>query len=120
TPTYWYGESDGLEHTFTFTRPGYGTAIYRFVPIQSGTVHVKLDPVSGGQGSAVDPITVPKQPLTYTPADPGPLGPVDTPNPLKPPDTVVSPGSGSSSGSAGSGSSGSGSGSAGSKVGPAP
>ena len=46
TPTFWFGESDGREHEFTFTRRGYATGRYRFVPIQSGVVHAQLEPVA--------------------------------------------------------------------------
>jgi hypothetical protein len=100
TPAYWYGESDGREHEFTFVLGGHTSARYRFVPIQSGTVHAKLDLVSDEVPDAgVDPVTSQKQP-TFTP-DPRPA-PLDTP---KPPDTVITPGSGSAQGSAtGSGS----------------
>ena len=46
TPAYWFGESDGREHEFTFTRRGYASGRYRFVPITSGTIHATLDPVA--------------------------------------------------------------------------
>ena len=42
TPAYWFGESDGREHEFTFALRGYGVARYRFVPIQGGVVHATL------------------------------------------------------------------------------
>lgn len=92
TPAYWYGDSDGRDHEFTFVLPGHAVGRYRFVPLQSGIVHARLDPLSddlpdGGVG--VDPITSPKQP-SFTP-DPTP-GPIDSP---RPPDTVITPGSGS-------------------------
>lgn len=102
TPAYWYGEADGREHEFTFVKGGHTSARYRFVPIQSGTVHAKLELVSEEVPDAgvPDPVTSPKQP-SFTP-DPTPA-PIDTP---KPPETVITPGSGSAqgSGSAGSGS----------------
>src|SRR5665647_1116570 len=41
TPSYWFGEADGREHEFTFVRPGYAVARYRFVPIQSGLIHAR-------------------------------------------------------------------------------
>lgn len=106
TPAYWYGDADGREHEFTFVMHGHDTARYRFVPIQSGTVHAKLDVVDNPP--PVDPVTAPK-PTNPSLTDPTPA-PLDTPKPVdapKPPDTVITPesGSGSGSGSAGSGSS---------------
>lgn len=95
TPAYWYGESDGREHEFTFVLRGHAVGRYRFVPIQSGTVHARLEVVSYETPDAgVDPVTSPTQP-SFTP-DPTPA-PLDTP---RPPDTVITPGSGSGSGSA--------------------
>ncbi len=89
TPAYWYGEADGLEHEFTFVMYGHNSARYRFVPIQSGTVHAKLDVTSDDVPDAgvPDPVTSPKQP-SFMP-DPTP-SPIDTP---KPPETVITPGS---------------------------
>ncbi len=100
TPAYWYGDADGHEHEFTFVLPGHDGARYRFVPIQSGTVHARLNLTDKVPDPAdADPVTSPKPP-SVTP-DPTPA-PIDTP---KPPDTVITPGSGSArSGSAGSGS----------------
>ncbi len=98
TPAYWYGEADGHEHEFTFVMGGHNSARYRFVPIQSGTVHARLDVTSNDIPDAGVPAPVTKQP-SFMP-DPAP-SPIDTP---KPPDTVITP----SSGSAGSGSAGSG------------
>lgn len=109
TPAYWYGEADGHEHEFTFVMYGHNSARYRFVPIQSGTVHAKLDVTSDDVPDAgvPDPVTSPKQP-SFMP-DPTP-SPIDTP---KPPETVITPGSGS----AGSGSARAGSGSDAGEVG---
>ncbi|MEJ7596739.1 MAG: hypothetical protein WKG01_02415 [Kofleriaceae bacterium] len=42
TPKFWFGESDGNEHEFTFTRSGYAIARFRFVPVQSGIIHAQL------------------------------------------------------------------------------
>lgn len=103
TPAYWYGEADGHEHEFTFVMNGHNSARYRFVPIQSGTVHAKLDVTTDEVPDAgvADPVTAPKQP-SFMP-DPTPA-PIDTP---KPPDTVIAPGSGSAQGSQAVGSGGS-------------
>ena len=45
TPKFWFGESDGNEHEFTFTRRGYAVGRYRFVPVQSGIIHAQLEPI---------------------------------------------------------------------------
>lgn len=45
TPTYWSGHADGSKHEFTFVKPGYAMARYRFVPTQSGVVHGSLEPL---------------------------------------------------------------------------
>jgi hypothetical protein len=64
TPTFWAGESDGLEHEFTFNLAGHASARYRFVPITSGVLYVKLQPVAaeppdGGLGPVIAPKFVP-------------------------------------------------------------
>ncbi|MDB4955896.1 MAG: hypothetical protein JWO36_3465 [Myxococcales bacterium] len=46
TPAFWSGEADGHEHEFTFVKPGYALARYRFVPVSSGVVHARLEPIS--------------------------------------------------------------------------
>lgn len=43
TPTYWEGPADGKPHDFVFILPGYAVARYRFVPIQDGHVHPRLE-----------------------------------------------------------------------------
>lgn len=48
TPTLWPGESDGLDHEFAFWLRGHASARYRFVPITSGVLHAKLQPVATG------------------------------------------------------------------------
>jgi hypothetical protein len=72
TPAYWYGESDGREHEFTFVRANHAVARYRFVPIQSGTVHVRLEPVAaaplGDAGAGEDMALPPPEPAVPPPA----------------------------------------------------
>jgi hypothetical protein len=46
TPAYWGGDADGREHEFTFDLGGYALARYRFVPITSGVVHARLEPIA--------------------------------------------------------------------------
>jgi hypothetical protein len=45
TPAYWSGMADGREHEFVFTARGYAIARYRFVPVASGVIHGRLDPI---------------------------------------------------------------------------
>jgi hypothetical protein len=52
TPTFWTGDANGKEHEFTFVLDGrqangqrYSVARYRFVPVTSGIIHVKLEPL---------------------------------------------------------------------------
>lgn len=85
TPTYWYGDSDGLEHEFTFVRPRYAVARYRFVPIQSGVVHARLEPVTD---EPIDAGVEPMLPPTFTP-------PPVPPPAVPPPPTVLAPDAGS-------------------------
>jgi len=90
TPAYWYGEADGRDHEFTFVLAGHAVGRYRFVPIQSGTVHARLEAVSEElpHDAGVDPVTQPITPQPFTPANPEPPAPIETP---QPPDTVTAP-----------------------------
>src|SRR5687767_2852408 len=45
TPAFWNGEADGREHEFVFTMRGHAIARYRFVPVSSGVIHGRLDPI---------------------------------------------------------------------------
>jgi hypothetical protein len=90
TPTYWYGDSDGKEHEFAFSLRGHGVGRYRFVPIQSGTVHARLAPMT--EDTPIDP--------TKAPGGGTPRRPLDTP---KPPDTVLTPNPNAGNGTNGSG-----------------
>src|SRR5262249_13863675 len=67
TPTYWAGEANGREHTFSFELAGYAGQFYRFVPVASGVIHVRLDPVVGD----IDAGT-PEPPRVPTPPAPPP------------------------------------------------
>jgi hypothetical protein len=56
TPTFWTGDANGKEHEFTFVLDGrqangqrYAVARYRFVPVTSGIIHVKLEPLPAGE-----------------------------------------------------------------------
>jgi len=81
TPAYWFGESDGREHEFTFVLRNHAVARYRFVPIQSGVVHARLEPVAVDEihDGGVPPEMAP--PPTFTPDA----------APVMPPPTVITP-----------------------------
>jgi len=89
TPTFWPGESDGLDHEFTFTLAGHASARYRFVPITSGVLHVKLQPVAeegqgSGSGNGLEPVIAPK-PEPAPPAPGASSSPPASPAPGTPP-----------------------------------
>jgi hypothetical protein len=84
TPTFWFGESDGREHEFTFTRRNYATGRYRFVPVQSGIIHAQLEPVAEGNPDAgIKPQLVP-----FFAPDASVFAPDAA---VAPPETVLSP-----------------------------
>ena len=106
TPTYWFGDADGREHEFTFVRPGYTVARYRFVPVQSGLIHARLEPVGddhpdGGLGVEVAPVFTPDAaavsppPTVITPsappAPPAPAPPAIDASPFDAAPAVVAP-----------------------------
>jgi hypothetical protein len=84
TPTHWTIEADGSEHEFTFDRPGFALARYRFVPVQSGVIHARLEPVAAEEPEVAPPDVV-------APGSPTPREPAPVPAPTPPPPTVVSP-----------------------------
>ena len=57
TPAYWAGDADGREHEFTFDLRGYELARYRFVPVTSGVIHARLDPLAEETDAGVSPET---------------------------------------------------------------
>ncbi len=78
TPAFWQGEANGRDHEFTFTLPHHASARYRFVPITSGVVHARLEPVASDDPAAQSKTAVPPV-----------LPPTIVPPP--PPPTIVSP-----------------------------
>ena len=46
TPTFASVIADGSPHEFTFTLPHHTVARYRFVPVTSGVLHARLEPVT--------------------------------------------------------------------------
>jgi hypothetical protein len=70
TPGYWEGTT-GAEHEFTFVLDGYQMARYRFVPIASGVVHARLEPLTEETTDAgVPPMGVPPAMSPATPRVP--------------------------------------------------
>ena len=57
TPAYWGGEADGHEHEFTFDLKGFALARYRFVPVTSGVIHARLEPIAEETDAGVSPET---------------------------------------------------------------
>ncbi len=90
TPTFWAGESDGLEHEFTFTLKSHASARYRFVPVASGVLHVRLQPVPDEPPvEGLEPLIAPTfspdpAPPPPAPALPTPAPPAPTPTPPPP------------------------------------
>ena len=82
TPTYWPGQADGREHEFTFTLPGHAIARYRFVPVTSGVIHARLEPIVEEPDAGV--------PQSEPEPEPPPERHVPPPPPPPPP-TVITP-----------------------------
>jgi hypothetical protein len=81
TPQVWIGETGSL-HTFVFEAPGYAEAKFQFVPVSSGVLHPRLDPVIEYLDAGVPPPreVVPQQPpppIIDVDAQPAPLAPID-------------------------------------------
>jgi hypothetical protein len=105
TPVYWEGEFTGRDREFTFVLPGYAIARYRFVPIQNGHVHGRLQKVTdiGDAGVPEIPEPAPPEPppevptRSSAPRRSGPAAPAtpsDPPPPTRtapPPDAAPAP-----------------------------
>jgi hypothetical protein len=96
TPAFWSGMADGHEHEFLFQLHGHAIARYRFVPVSSGVIHARLDPIAEEPDAGVPP------PELVPPGTAPPTAPptVIKPAPLASVDAAVSPAPGSGSGSA--------------------
>lgn len=70
TPAYWNGVADGHEHEFLFTLPRHAIARYRFVPVSSGVIHARLDPIAEDVDAGVPPpeVVPPRDPPLVVPA----------------------------------------------------
>lgn len=80
TPAFWSGFADGREHQFVFTLPGHAIARYRFVPVSSGVIHARLDPIAEDRTDAGVP---PPEVVAHPPAS--------VVVPPAPPPTIVAP-----------------------------
>jgi hypothetical protein len=81
TPTYWPGQADGHEHEFTFALARHAIARFRFVPVTSGVIHPRLEPIAEEPDGGV-----PDEPAL----EPAPV-PEERPIPVPPPPTVITP-----------------------------
>lgn len=90
TPAFWSGYADGREHEFVFTLPKYAIARYRFVPVSSGVIHARLDPVldEHDAGVAPPPEVVPQPPSSA-------IVPPAPPPTITTPDAALAPAPGS-------------------------
>lgn len=84
TPQVWIGETGAL-HTFVFEAPGYAEAKFQFVPVSSGVLHPRLDPVIEYLDAGVTPprevVPQPPPPATIdVDAQPAPLAPSPPPS----------------------------------------
>jgi hypothetical protein len=96
TPAFWSGYADGREHEFVFTMPRHAIARYRFVPVSSGVIHARLDPIAEERdaGVAPPPEVVPNPaPSAIAPplAPPTLVTPADAAQPVMPSATGSAP-----------------------------
>ena len=93
TPAYWAGDADGREHEFTFDLRGYALARYRFVPVTSGVIHARLEPISDEPDAGVAAEqALPKTGSVLVAPPPAPVAPdayVAPPPPVVPPDAAA-------------------------------
>lgn len=91
TPAFWSGMADGHEHQFLFTLRGHGIARYRFVPVSSGVIHARLEPIIEQPDAGVPPPeVVPPAPASVPPAS-SVVQPEQPSAPLLTPDAAVVP-----------------------------
>jgi hypothetical protein len=92
TPAFWSGMADGREHQFLFTLRGHGIARYRFVPVSSGVIHARLEPIIEQPDAGVPPpeVVPPEPPASLAP--PSTVVKPELPSaPLLTPDAAVAP-----------------------------
>lgn len=109
TPAFWNGIADGREHEFVFSLPRHAIARYRFVPVTSGVLHARLDPMAEERDAGVVPppevvphpepsaVAPPPAPPTLGPPTDAAAAPIPTgsaaPSPTPPGSTAPSTGS---------------------------
>jgi hypothetical protein len=92
TPLFWEGEFTGREREFTFVLPGYSMARYRFVPVQDGFVHGRLEKVASDLGDAGVPAIPTPEPVQRPVPQPRPRPvPIDAAPPPPPPAPDAAP-----------------------------
>lgn len=79
TPAYWSGDANGREHEFTFVLPGHAVARYRFVPITSGVIHARLEPIVEEPDAGVALPELAPPPVVAPPPTPPPIDAVPAP-----------------------------------------
>lgn len=90
TPTYWEGEFTGCVREFRFEKTGHTTKRYRFVPIQNGHVHGRLDRLTE-QGDVGVPVVIEPLAPCHPPA-PASSGRRKRPAPPPPPPPAIDAG----------------------------
>lgn len=76
TPAFWSGYADGREHQFVFSLPGHAIARYRFVPVSSGVIHARLDPIAEERDAGISPppeVVPHPEPTAVAPSMEGPM-----------------------------------------------
>ncbi len=95
TPSFWSGMAAGREHEFVFTMRGHAIARYRFVPVASGVIHGRLDPIREENDAGVPvppPEVVPPRPPTTPSVNPPAAPPTIVPDAAAQPAPAPVPG----------------------------
>ncbi len=85
-PAFWSGYADGREHEFTFQLPRHAVARYRFVPVSSGVIHARLEPIAEERDAGVAP-----PPEVVPRPSPSAVAPPPAPPTIVVPDAAVQP-----------------------------
>lgn len=95
-PAFWSGMADGREHEFVFSLPKHAIARYRFVPVSSGVIHARLEPINDERDAGIAP-----PPEVVPHPEPSAVAPPPSPPTAGPPvDAMVTPEKPAGSGSA--------------------
>lgn len=85
TPTIWTGEPATEPVDFVFVKPNHAPARYKFIPITSGLVHGRLEPLAvDARDAGLEPLIAPKlaPDASVPPPDAAPPPPVDAAAPV--------------------------------------